>query len=53
MMERVGGKSTQSKSAWKKLEENIKKSAQPQILPEFQDPILDKASNPSEQEANH
>ncbi len=52
MMERVGGKSTQSKSAWKKLEENIKKSAQPQILPEFQDPILDKASNQSEQEVN-
>ena len=54
MMERVGGKSTQNKSAWKKLEENIKKNAQPQVLPEFQDSILilDEALNQSEQEVN-
>lgn len=52
MMERVGGKSTQSKSAWKKLEENIKKSAQPQVLPESQNPILDKPSNQPEEEVN-
>jgi hypothetical protein len=45
MMERVGVKSTQNKSAWKKLEENIKKNAQPQVLPEFQDSILDEALN--------
>ena len=52
MMERVGGKSTQNKSAWKKLEENIKKNAQPQVLPEFQDSILNEALNQSEQEVN-
>jgi hypothetical protein len=52
MMERVGGKTIQNKSAWKKLEENIKKNAQPQVLPEFQDSILDEALNQSEQEVN-
>jgi hypothetical protein len=52
MMERVGGKSTQNKSAWKKLEENIKKNAQPQVLPESQDSILDEALNQPEQEVN-
>jgi len=53
MVEKVGGKGTPNKSPWKKLEENIKKSAQPQVLPEFQDSILDEASNQSEQEVNH
>ena len=53
MMERVGGKSIENKSAWKKLEENIKKNSQPQVSPEFQDSILDEALNHSEQEVNH
>ena len=52
MMERVGVKGTQNKSAWKKLEENIKKNSQPQVLPEYRDSILDETLDQSEQEVN-
>jgi hypothetical protein len=52
MVERVGVKSTQNRSAWKKLEENIKKNAQPQVLPEYRDSILDETLDQSEQEVN-
>ena len=52
MIDRVGGKNTPSKSAWKKLEENIKKS-QSEVLQEFQDSLPDQELNNSEQEVNN
>jgi len=52
MIDRVGGKNTPSKSAWKKLEENIKKSHS-EVLQEFQDSLPDQELNNSEQEVNN
>jgi len=45
MVEKWLGKNTPNKSAWRKLEENIKKT-QAEIPPDFQDA-------PSDQEENH
>jgi hypothetical protein len=53
MVEKVGGKGTQNKSAWKKLEENIKKNTQAEVPRELQDSMSDQELNHSEQEVNN
>jgi len=45
MVEKVGGKSTPSQSAWKKLEDNIKKNIQTEVPQELPDSISDQEVN--------
>ena len=45
MIDRVGGKNTPGKSAWKKLEENIKKNTQAEVPQELPDSISDQEVN--------
>ena len=52
MIEKIRGKNTVGSPAWKKLEENIKKT-QTEVLKEFQDSSLNQGVNEDKQLLNY